>query len=74
MNATTDSSAVFSMTELEFPRIGAALVEAAVMGYGVIAYERGRFFLVWWQGDRRRVRHLPWTINNCIEEMQVEVA
>lgn len=82
----TESSAVFRMEELEYPKLGPALVEAAVMGYGVIAYDKGYFYLAWWNGDEPMTPILTWArcdtcdslhhgesdCHNCV--VQVEVA
>lgn len=44
----------------EYPRVGAAYVEAALMGYGVIAYDSGTFCVVWWEGDQKCHHVLLW--------------
>jgi len=92
MNTATrennETSAVFSMSELEYPKLGSARVESAIMGYGVIAQDKGYFYVVWWDGDEPQEHMLTWIrcdecdvihqgdleCYNCIEEATTKVA
>lgn len=87
-NANNETSAVFAISDLEYPTLGAAHVEAAVMGYGVIAQDKGYFYVIWWEDDEPQSQMLTWlrceecdTIHqgdldchNCNEEVNTKVA
>lgn len=73
---------------MDYPKLGPARVEAAILGYGVIAQDKEYFYVVWWDGDEPVEHMLTWvqcqecdTINpggegchNCHEDFKVEVA
>jgi hypothetical protein len=75
MNTTTESSAIVPIFDYTFPKKGEALVESAIMGYGVICYDRGTFYVVWWEDDQACDVPLSWGIPNYLDvHVEVEVA
>jgi len=63
MNTSTENSAVVRIFDYSYPQKGEALVESAIMGYGVVCYDHGYFYVVWWEDDQSY--HMPLSWGKC---------